>query len=168
LCSVFVHRSATCAQQPPHQTVLFMSRGQRPPQSVLLDVCWLVPLLACWCLCLAHGVVLKDPAGYSCKILMSACCYACAVSQEAFAQLDKDGDGHLTPAELHAALRNTGALAKAGMAADIDPHVLEVSSASWSDPLRHCTSLQAGAAVACSSSLRLHALLCVLDRNQIL
>lgn len=40
--------------------------------------------------------------------------------------MDKDGDGHLTPSELHAALRNTGALAKAGMAADIDPHVLEV------------------------------------------
>lgn len=46
--------------------------------------------------------------------------------QEAFAELDKDGDGHLTPAELHAALRNTGALAKAGLAAEIDPHVLEV------------------------------------------
>jgi hypothetical protein len=28
---------------------------------------------------------------------------------------------------LHSALRNTGALAKAGLAAEIDPHVLEVS-----------------------------------------
>jgi hypothetical protein len=49
-----------------------------------------------------------------------------AALQEAFAELDKDGDGHLTPAELHAALRSTGALAKAGLAAEIDPHVLEV------------------------------------------
>lgn len=47
--------------------------------------------------------------------------------QDAFSELDKDGDGHLTPGELHAALRNTGALAKAGLAAEIDPHVLEVS-----------------------------------------
>lgn len=45
--------------------------------------------------------------------------------KEAFSELDKDGDGHLTPGELHAALRNTGALAKAGLAAEIDPHVLE-------------------------------------------
>ena len=52
--------------------------------------------------------------------------------QEAFSELDKDGDGHLTPDELHAALRNTGALAKAGLAADIDPHVLEVRlNCSW-------------------------------------
>lgn len=51
---------------------------------------------------------------------------ALSTPQEAFSELDKDGDGHLTPGELHAALRNTGALAKAGLAAEIDPHVLEV------------------------------------------
>jgi len=66
---------------------------------------------------------------------MSCRVYVCAApcfSQEAFSELDKDGDGHLTPGELHAALRNTGALAKAGLAAEIDPHVLEVSTAEMS------------------------------------
>lgn len=72
----------------------------------------------------------QNSASAACHIVF-ACCRAGTVLQEAFAQLDKDGDGHLTPAELHAALRNTGALAKAGMAADIDPHVLEVGSAVW-------------------------------------
>jgi hypothetical protein len=52
----------------------------------------------------------------------------------------------LTPDELHAALRNTGALAKAGMAADIDPHVLEVRF--WS-PLERFQMLQEGSMCAC-------------------
>ena len=56
--------------------------------------------------------------------------YLCCRVQEAFSELDKDGDGHLTPKELHAALRSTGALAKAGLAAEIDPHVLEVGCVS--------------------------------------
>lgn len=45
--------------------------------------------------------------------------------QEAFYALDEDGDGHLTPAELRTALQSTGALAKAGLAAEIDPEALE-------------------------------------------
>ncbi|KAF8065772.1 CPK1 [Scenedesmus sp. PABB004] len=45
--------------------------------------------------------------------------------KEAFYALDKDGDGHLTPAELHEALRSTGSLAKAGFVSEIGPEALE-------------------------------------------
>ena len=50
---------------------------------------------------------------------------AAACLQEAFHQLDKDGDGHLTPGELRNAQSSTGSLSKSGLAAEIDQAALE-------------------------------------------
>jgi hypothetical protein len=57
----------------------------------------------------------NNPAARPCATQQPRC-----ASQEAFAQLDHDGDGHLSPRELTEALSSTGALAKAGLALDRD------------------------------------------------